>query len=222
MVGPGWFVHIVLAVAAVHDSPVMLHVPTSAVHCAFVVQAIELSKLHEPLSGVQSPATEHAAPLDALFEQVFPMLQSLAMLHDVVFGCPAVQCPGAPPQVVPWFATVHDAPLFAPPVQTPVESAHCGVEPTAVHEAPTAPLVHAPGLAQAASALAAAPVVEQVVPTFPVEQAPFFLQATSVLAATPVVVQAVPMEPVVQAPAFEHCAVEPAAVHVLVVSPVVH
>ena len=197
----------------------MLQVPTRAVHCALVVQAIELSKLHEPFSGVQSPATEHAAPLDALFEQTLPTLQSLATLHDAVFGCPAVQCPGAPAHVVPWFAMVHDAPLFAPPEQTPVTRAHCGVAPSAVHEAPIFPLVHAPGLAQLASLLLLLkhwapinPVVQapaltqatslpllllQAAPTWPVVQWPVTLQATSLL-------QTAPTFPVEQAPAFLH------------------
>ena len=222
-VGPGWFVHIVLAVAAVQGAPVMLQVPTRAVHCALVVQAIELSKLQEPFSGVQSPGTEHAPPLDALFEQTLPTLQSLATLHDAVFGCPAVQCPGAPAQVVPWFATVHDAPLFAPPLQTPVTRAHCAVEPTAVHEAPTFPLVHAPGLAQLGSLalllLQTAPInpvvhapalvhatslpllLLQAAPTLPVVQAPVTLQATSLLL---LLLQTAPMFPVEQAPAFLH------------------
>jgi hypothetical protein len=143
-------------------------------------------------------------------------------LHDVVFGCPAVHFPGAPAQSVPWVATVHDAPLFAPPLQTPVTKAHCAVGPFgAVQEAPTLPLVHDPGLAQLASLalllLQTAPInpvvhapalvqltsvallLLQAAPTLPVEQDPTTLHATSLLLA---LLQTAPTFPVEQAPDF--------------------
>ena len=97
LVGPGWLGH---WASAVQDAPVMLQAPTRVEHWALVVHAMPESKLHDPFSGVQSPGTEHAAPFDWLFEQTLPMLQSLATLHDVVFGCPAVHFPGAPAHVI--------------------------------------------------------------------------------------------------------------------------
>lgn len=220
LVGPGWLGH---WLSAVQDAPVMLQLPTSAVHCALLVQSVP-SLLQVPFSGVQSPGTEHAAPLDWLLEHTLPMLQSLATLHDVVFGCPAVHFPGAPAQVVAWSVTVHDAPLFAPPLHVPVTRAHWPVGPFgAVHEAPTLPLVHDPGLAHAASAalllLQTAPMkpvvhepalvqatslpllLLQTAPTLPVVHAPVTLQATSLLL---LLLQTAPTLPVVQAPDFLH------------------
>ncbi len=145
--GPGWSVQTDAAFRTSHATPVLLHCPTRFVHWALVVHAIVVSKLHEPLSGVQLAGVAHAAPLLALLEQTFPLSQSLLTVQLGV-GLPAVHLPGTAPHWVAALASVQVLALFE---HTPVASAHCAVLPTAVQLAPTLPVVHDPAFAHAGS-----------------------------------------------------------------------